>query len=163
MITVDLDDRELTALINRLQLKLGDMTAAMDEIGGAVKLSVKRNFEEQGRPSRWQPSRRARREGGQTLSDTGRLRNSFSHRPEAHQVTIGTNVRYAAILHFGGRTPARRIVARNGKALNIPGIGLRKSVNHPGSSIPARPFLLLQEQDKVTIGKIVDRYLTSGL
>lgn len=163
MYTVTVEDRELSAMIARLQKRLGDMTSAMDEIGGAVKLSVKRNFEEQGRPQRWKSSRRAQRSGGVTLSDTGRLRSSFTHRPESHQVTIGTNVRYAAILHFGGRTPARRIVARNGKALNIPGIGLRRAVNHPGSNIPARPFLMLQEQDVATIGKIVDRYLTNGL
>jgi len=163
MITITVNDRELTSLIERLQRKLGDMTPAMDEIGAAIKLSVKRNFEEQGRPSRWQPSRRAQREGGQTLSDTGRLRNSFTHRAEPHQVTVGTNVIYAAILHFGGKTGPRKITAQKGKALNIPGIGFRRSVNHPGSTIPARPFLMIQEQDKIAIGKIVDRYLTKGL
>lgn len=162
MITIEVRDQELTDLIERLRRKLVNLQPVMDEIGAAVNLSVKRNFEEQGRPSKWIPSARVRRAGGQTLNDTGRLRNSFTHRASANQVVIGTNVRYAAMLHFGGKTAARVIRAKNGKALNIPGIGFRRSVNHPGSSIPARPFLMIQEQDKTIIGKILNRYLVES-
>lgn len=151
MIRIEADDHEIRQLLAELKAKLGNATEAMDEIGELVKLSVKRNFEAEGRPQRWPKSARAQAEGGQTLSDTGRLRNSFSHRAGPFAVEIGTNVQYAAIHHFGGVIRAKRA-----KALAVPGIGLRRSVR-----MPARPFLLLQEQDKALMLKILGRYLAA--
>lgn len=55
-------------------------------------------------------------------------------------VTVGSDRDYAAIHQLGGKTKAHVIRAKPGKALNIPGIGFRKKVNHPGSKIPARPY-----------------------
>lgn len=57
--------------------------------------------------------------------------------------SIGSNVKYAAIHEFGGQTAPHKITAK-GKALKFTAGGklfLRKSVNHPGSVMPARrPF-----------------------
>lgn len=50
---------------------------------------------------------------------------------------IGSNVVYAAIQEFGGTTAPHVIRARNAKALHFNGI-FRKSVKHPGSTLPAR-------------------------
>lgn len=161
-ITITVNDTEFRARIARLGHNLGNLTPALREIGDLMLLSVKRNFEGEGRPGKWTKSARAQREGGQTLSDTGRLRNSFTSKVSARKVTVGTNVKYAAIHHFGGKTRAHVIRPKKGKALNIPGIGLRASVNHPGSRIPARPFLLLQEQDKASILTILQRHLDRG-
>jgi len=151
MIRIDADDHEIRQILTELKAKLGNTSEAMDEIGELVKLSVKRNFEAEGRPKRWPKSARAKAEGGQTLSDTGRLRNSFSHRVGPFSVEIGTNVQYAAIHHFGGT-----IRPRGGKALRTP-FGPRASVR-----MPARPFLLIQEQDKALMLKILGRYLAEG-
>lgn len=80
--------------------------------------------------------------------------------------SIGSNVEYAAIHEFGGRTKPHKITARFAKALAIMGgrfvgrkeigaafkglrgnarasaidgnVTFRRSVNHPGSNIPAR-------------------------
>lgn len=58
---------------------------------------------------------------------------------------IGTEgVPYAAIQEFGGMTRAHTIMPRNGKVLAFLQNGnqvFAKGVNHPGSNIPARPFL----------------------
>lgn len=44
----------------------------------------------------WKKSKRAKRQRGQTLSDTARLRRSFSYRVvNSHTVAYGTNVDYA--------------------------------------------------------------------
>lgn len=77
---------------------------------------------------------------------TGRLRRSL--RPSKARVignaivsAIGTNVKYAGIHEFGGRTAPHVIRARAGGALRFRvgnAILLRKKVNHPGSQIPAR-------------------------
>lgn len=151
MIRIDADDHEIQAALQALKRKLGNASEAMDEIGELVKLSVKRNFEAEGRPQRWPKSRRAQEQGGQTLSHTNNLRNNFSHRAGPFAVEIGTNVQYAAIHHFGGVIRAKRA-----KALAVPGIGLRRSVR-----MPARPFLMLQDQDKALMLKILGRYLAA--
>jgi phage gpG-like protein len=52
---------------------------------------------------------------------------------------------YAAIHEFGGRVPPHLIVARRARALAWVGgtgaVRFAKSVNHPGSTIPARPYM----------------------
>ena len=88
---------------------------------------------------------------GQVLqTKTGALRDSI----EAEVVADGTQVsvrlystgevRYAAIQEYGGHTPAHDIVPNKGKALAFLAGGRRvfaKIVHHPGSTIPARPFM----------------------
>ncbi|MDR1192188.1 MAG: phage virion morphogenesis protein [Verrucomicrobiales bacterium] len=57
---------------------------------------------------------------------------------------IGSNVKYAAIHEYGGTTPAHVIRARNRKSLAFRFKGdliFRRQVNHPGSKIPARPYI----------------------
>ncbi len=92
----------------------------------------------------WKPSLRAQLEGGQTLSDTGRLRRSFSVRATGSWgFTIGTNVRYAAPHQFGAT-----IVPKRARALRFRlagGRGRRKGgkgrwVTAARVTLPARPF-----------------------
>jgi phage gpG-like protein len=55
-----------------------------------------------------------------------------------------TGVPYAAIQEFGGKTAAHDIVAMKAKALAFSMGGdqiFAKSAHHPGSTIPARPYL----------------------
>lgn len=64
-------------------------------------------------------------------------------------------VPYAAIHEFGGKTKAHDIEPRNKKALKFQMGGkdvFAKIVRHPGSNIPARPYLrpaLAATQDKI--------------
>jgi phage gpG-like protein len=64
---------------------------------------------------------------------------------EGGKVIYGSNMEYARIHQEGGRTKAHDIKARNGKALRFTGRDgkpvVRKSVKHPGSEIPARPYM----------------------
>jgi phage gpG-like protein len=55
-------------------------------------------------------------------------------------VIIGSNLVYSRIHQEGGKTKAHEIRPRNQKALKFLGI-YRKLVRHPGSDIPARPYL----------------------
>lgn len=62
---------------------------------------------------------------------------------------------YAAIHEFGGKTRPHRIEPRNAKALAFQMGGkdvFARYVNHPGSNIPARPYLrpaLAAKQDEI--------------
>jgi phage gpG-like protein len=59
---------------------------------------------------------------------------------------VGTNVAYAAIHQFGGQTKPHVIKPRYKRALAFGGVIVRQ-VQHPGSNIPARPFLVLTPED----------------
>lgn len=88
---------------------------------------------------------------GQILqSRTGALRASIdaevSVDGDQTQVRLfaGEAVKYAAIQEFGGRTPAHDIAPDKAKALAFTVGGRRvfaRIVHHPGSTIPARPYL----------------------
>ena len=156
-----------------LDLRTRDLTPVMTDFAGYMRGSVQKNFDAQGRPARWAPLKtsslaawmgsrksfgtksggvsakgQAALSGRLILTDTARLRNSIDFKALARGVEGFTNVKYAAIHHFGGQTKAHTIVPRVKKALFWPGAGHPvKSVQHPGSRIPARPFLMFQDED----------------
>jgi len=164
-ITITANDTEVNKALADLSARMRNLKPVMREIGEIVRTSVERNFAAGGRP-KWGESARVKREGGQTLSLTGRLRRSFA-RPGAVQagsdrVAIGTNVVYAAIHQLGGKTGAHIIRPKKAKALFWPGARHPvKSVNHPGSVIPARPFLMVQNEDWTEIESVINRYLSA--
>ena len=138
-IKVSIEDSGIREMLERLQGRMGNLTPVMRDIGETVRRSVERNFEAQGRPAKWLSSQRVLRTGGQTLSLTGRLRRSFSVKATGSRATVGTNVVYAAIHQAGGKT------GRGGKA-----------------TIPARPFLLVQDEDWREINRQLAEYITGG-
>ena len=161
-IRIDLDDdraqRALRAVVARGQ----SLAPVLDRIGSYLVASTIRRFELERAPggAPWKKSGRASRERGQTLTDTGRLRSSITHRVAGDVLEVGTNVVYAAIHQFGGRTPPRTIRPRRARALYWPGAAHPvRSVQHPGSDIPARPFLGIDGADERAIARIVGRYL----
>ncbi|RJX20299.1 MAG: virion morphogenesis protein [Desulfobulbus sp.] len=157
-VTIRWDDREVLEALRGAARRCEDIGPLLWNIGETIKLSTKINFETGGRPERWKQSKRAAAQGGITLSDTGRLRNSITSLVSGRVVTIGTNVDYAAAHQFGTKGHIIRPKAK--KALNIPGIGLRMWARHPG--LPARPFLMVQEQDKVVILRQIESYILEG-
>ena len=117
----------------------GNKAGIHQAIGLSIISITKRAFNDSAlRPTAWaalangQPSR-LRKSG--TLAKSPRVITATRD-----AVTVGSDRKYAAIHQLGGKTKAHVIRPKNGKALKIPGIGFRKSVNHPGSQIPARPY-----------------------
>lgn len=152
-------------------------------IAGRLHQAVDENFNSQGRPA-WaglklgsQLSRAgALTKRGQVsqarfdkyvrnhkiLQKTGRLRNSITEASDNDSARVGTNVAYAAIHNFGGQTAAHMIYPRHKKALAwATGAYPVKSVKHPGSRIPARPFMQLTPQDEHELVETVSDYLAS--
>ena len=99
---------------------------------------------------------------GQVLQNrTGTLRRSINQTVTADGSSItgqvGTNVVYAAIHEFGGKTAPHLIEAKNAAALAFiapwgpgkgpGGLSFFKSVHHPGSQMPERSFLRSALQD----------------
>lgn len=181
MITIKVDHQAITAALDSLQQAAVNTTPLMRNIAAIMADAVEENFAEEGRPA-WQglkPSswlaragaltkrgqvsaarfeRKVR--GGKILQDSGRLASSITQASDASSAQVGSNLKYAAIHQFGGQTSAHIIRPRNKKALAwATGRHPVKQVNHPGSKIPARPFLQLTAWDEGEIGRAVEDYL----
>lgn len=132
---------EIETKLSALQSKVKHMHPIMSEIGNMLINEVDETFDDQGRPKWVQLSRTTLRLGytgmGKNSSHThkqdgrvtrgferymsdkkilytsGQLRNSFVYDATAHSVTVGSNLAYAAIQHFGG-------MAGRGRKVKIP-------------------------------------------
>jgi phage gpG-like protein len=137
--------RRLIRAVRHLTTPKGQAGVVKAAAWGALSALEKRfatATDPKGQP--WKPSLRAQLEAGQTLSDTGRLRRSFSVRAAGPWgFTIGTNVRYAAPHQFGAT-----IVPKQARYLRFRlagGRGKRKGgkgrwVATTQVRLPARPF-----------------------
>lgn len=127
-----------------------------DEIGSYGVSSTQMRFIDQsdvdGNP--WKMSWRASLQGGQTLRDTGRLMNSLTHNVIGTGVEWGTNVEYAAPLHFGAV-----IMPKTAEYLlfNVVGHWRKSKEVH----IEARSFLGLNQDDEESIINIVGRFMNA--
>lgn len=148
-------NRQLAKMLRRA----GDLTPLMDVIGARLVTSTQHRFEAgrgpDGEP--WQPSIRAKAQGGRTLVDRGHLRDSVTHEPTSDAVAVGSNLVYAAIHQLGGTVQAR---ADGYLTMKIPGVGWRRKKS---VEIPARPFLGLDPDDEAMIAEEVQDYLTEPL
>jgi len=169
MIETRLDSAEVQRALEMLRVSCLDASPVMRVIAGDMERAVEKNFQSQGRPA-WlglAPGTIAGRikNGtwpGKILQRTGQLASSIETRSDSTSATVGTNLVYAGIHQFGGQTRAHTITARKGKALAFGGI-FRRSVRHPGSRIPARPFLALERDDERQIQESVLLFLTGRM
>lgn len=155
MIEIEINNAaEVAAMLERLAQGVRYNAPLMRTIAGTMQSAVDQNFAAGGRP-KWLGVKS--RPGGAPLIDSGILRNSIHSAWDNNEAQVGTNVKYAAIHQFGGKTKPHKIKPVMKKALAFGGV-VRKSVNHPGSEIPARPFLQLTPQDEGDILEDVQDY-----
>lgn len=147
--------RTMAELLDRT----GDLEPPMARIGAYGEESTIYRFETERGPDGdpWEPSERAKRTGGQTLTDTARLRQSITWRASRSEAEWGTNLIYAGV-HQDGAT----IRAKGGGRLGfvIPGLGFRAPEE---VVIPARPFLGVNAEDEDEIDAIVHDYIAEAL
>lgn len=171
MIEARIDDRDVTRTLGRLVRKGRDLRPVMREISGVMLDAVHQNFESQGRPNPWKKSKRAARSGGRTLQDTNRLYRSIQAQSDSTSAMVGTNVAYAAAHHFGfkGRVTAtvaahrRKVASRDqkrGRKKTASGVSfVRAHTRTMNINLPARPFLVLADDDTRRIVERMKRYL----
>ena len=167
-IRIVIDDKPVKQALNDLAVKVKDPSPVMKIIGEYMLRSTEDRFERQGPApdgSPWAPLKEwtlRRKKNGKILTESGQLRGSIRYQLQGTSaVVIGTNKVYAAIHQLGGKTSPTIIVPKTKKALFWPGAAHPvKSVRHPGSVIPARPFLGVSAQDSTEIVGIINRYLS---
>lgn len=131
-VTLSIEDRQVQETIAEVIDRLGHAQPVMEVAGETVVASIHRAFLAGGKPKTWEslsPVTLAIKDGqGSTLIGKGGmasgLMGSIHYEAEDDNVYIGTNKIYAASMHFG-----------------------RKGGGWGGSDIPAREFLVVQEED----------------
>ena len=162
---IHIDDKNAKIIFQKLRAKGKDLRPAMYLIANALENSVKENFREGGRykeagsihggSEKWEPAKYPPRGGdgkarGSTLLRSGNLMKSITPSHDGESAAVSSGLVYARIQNFGGKTKPHDIIARNGKSLAFTKGGktvLCRSVHHPGSDIPARPFMVIQQDD----------------
>jgi phage virion morphogenesis protein len=148
-----------------VEQRLKNLKHFFQAVGELAKASIVRNFEEQGRPTKWKPLSEATLLGGagyggqrftlkgsstkgyerhlqgkQILITRGQLRNSINSAATNEHAVVGSNLVYAAIHNFGGEAG-------------------RKSAR---VFIPARPYVVLQDEDRVEMHVMLRRWVAVG-
>lgn len=153
MIELSLQYEPLLRAWRRAAGEMRNTQPLMRSMAGIMMRAVEDNFAEEGRP-KWQdlhPGTKAARakDGkwpGKILQRSGGLASSIVQAWDQQTAVVGTNKVYGPIQQFGGRTSPHVIRARHKRALSFGGIVVRQ-VKHPGSNIPARPYLRLTPRD----------------
>lgn len=150
---IDISD-EFLDWLDKLATRCQHREPLMNKVAGIMLDAVDENFVQGGRPA-WKP---LTSRDGKPLMKSGRLHGSIEPFADNDQAVVGTNVVYARIHQEGGKTRPHIIRPRHKKALRFNGRFARQ-VNHPGSDIPARPFLSLTDDDNDAIRQAVIDYL----
>ncbi|HHT9137375.1 MAG TPA: phage virion morphogenesis protein [Candidatus Wunengus sp. YC60] len=154
MITIDIKDDGVKALLNRLSAKMVNMIPAMRQIAGILHDAIIENFEQEGRP-RWQElaesTKKQRAEKGHWPGkmlqiSQGGLKSSCLPGSDAHAAWVSTNKDYAGPQQFGTKP---YIIKPKTKPYLKFKIGdnwvVKKEIHHPG--LKPRPFFKLTDGD----------------
>ena len=147
MITVEIKDAEVLAMLNRLAKRGSNPRPALLAIGEELADSTLKRFETSTGPdgSRWAPNSPVtllRKRGDKPLIGAGKaLSTQIHYRVAADAVYIGSPMIYAAVQQFGARKGAFGTSRRGGPL--------------PWGDIPARPFLGISADDRKTIDAII--------
>ena len=164
-INATIDDHKFDALIEVMNDHAVHLKPVLAAVGNLAVKSVKQNFRVGGRPTRWVETEKPK---GKTMIGTGALMRQIHYKVDDDEsgVTIMTGPqKYAAIHQFGGTTAPHEIKAKNRRALQftVGGVTLyRKKVHHPGSNIPARPYMLLQDEDVKVIENMMIQHIVKN-
>lgn len=154
-LTYTLPGQEIDALFKNISRGVESFGEDADSIAQLLENSIRRNFIEGGRPAQWTPSKRAEDDSGQTLRDTNRLMNSIVGYGSDRQVTVGTNVEYAAAHNFGVneiitqqvRAHTRMITQAFGRDIGLKEVEVRAHERTVPLHIEQREFMLVQDED----------------
>lgn len=179
---IEVKDKEVTRLLGRLQRRMANLTPVMSAVAQVVRTSIVRNFEREGRPAPWQPLspvtvklRGRARPILRRQGFAGGLMGSIHSKGYRDRAEIGTNKAYAAVHQFGaekgdfGTVEAtipqhlRRITQAFGRPIEPKVITVREHKRRmllPWGDIPARPFMVVQDEDWKEIKETVLDALT---
>src|SRR5574344_1469128 len=143
-IELRIDNKAVEDALLKFASKCEDMKPLMKNIAGIMADAVEENFEQEGRPDKWQElaestikhRKKTKHWPGRILQVEGQLATSITTQYDNESAIIGSNLAYAAIHQLGGQ-------AGKGKKIEI----------------PARTYMKLLEQDSKKIIEKFAKYL----
>lgn len=143
-IEIRIDNKTVEDALLKVASKCEDMKPLMKNIAGIMADAVEENFEQEGRPDKWQElsestikhRKKTKHWPGRILQVEGQLATSITTQYDNKSAVIGSNLAYAAIHQLGGQ-------AGKGKKVTI----------------PERPYLNLTELEYNVIADETKKYL----
>jgi len=177
-VRITVNDRDFRSALREAERRGANMRVMWDRVGNEGLEIARENFRSQGRPRKWKSwtrsygNWRSKKAPGKILNLSGRLLNSLSKgdadnlfSTNRRGAEVGTKTPYAETQQEGARTRPHVIKPKAGKALRWAGssgtIQYAKSVKHPGSKIPARPFLVIPDSQVPRLTKIIEDYMAA--
>jgi phage virion morphogenesis protein len=146
------DQKEFQLIIKKLD-EVQDTTPVMARIAGMLRDFVEDNFKAEGRPVKWKPlskkyaARKQRLYNSKSILQlSGDMANTIQESAGRDYAKISSNLAYAAIHHFGGEITS---TTKKGKMRKI--------------SIPARPYMLITEDDKAELTEEIQNHIRKKL
>lgn len=152
-----IEDKVIQRRLQKLSAAGGNTKLAFQDIGEYLIQTIDERFTNQEDPdgNSWaelNDDYKETKKHQKILTESSELRQSYIYRASNNEVIAGSNLIYAGIHQFGGKTKAHQIRPKYKKALFWSGATSPVAyVNHPGSDIPARPVLGLNAADKKEI------------
>lgn len=145
-IEIRIDNKAVEEALLKVASKCEDMKPLMKNIAGIMADAVEENFEQEGRPDKWQElaestikhRKKTKHWPGKILQVAGQLATSITTQYDNESAVIGSNLAYAAIHQLGGQA---------GKSKKV--------------TIPARPYLNLVEKELNKITSNAKNYIIS--
>jgi phage virion morphogenesis protein len=168
LIRIQVDDHEALAALRGMMARMGNRAAFMKNAGEILVEGTRERFhtmtDPEGKPWKVLSSAYAatkKRNKGRILTLSGQLGETIRYQLEGSDtVLVGSNKPYAAIHQLGGHTGPHIIRPKGRGALFWPGAAHPvKLVRHPGSTIPARPYLGIGERDRVRLLEAAQHFL----
>lgn len=163
---------ELIFKLDDIENKVKDTKKITRKIAARMAAKIRMNFKNETEPDgkKWEKSKRAIKDNGQSLSDTGRLKASITYKYDALTAKAGTNVKYARVMHFGAKKGAfgsgtvdqnvRSFTRkRRGKKEKVKAHKRRRKINFPFGNIPSRKFAGITKEDKDEYLKMIKEFL----
>ena len=183
-IEVKYQDDEAQKLLGGIIKRMTNKRDAMSIIGSIARSSVIRNFEKEGRPAGWKglsATTKKRRGSAHPIlrrqGFAGGLMGSVNYQAFDDKVVVGTNKVYAAVHQFGAKKGSfgsfvvrvgahtRTITQAFGRMIEPRTIKVRahtKNQKLPWGDIPARPFLVVQDEDWKEMREALKDFVITG-
>lgn len=158
----EVDLRSLNRTLGEMIARASNPSRPLTEIGVLMVSEMQENFRVGGRPEAWPVSKRAARQGGQTLRDTGTLMTGIISELDGTSVAAGptmvgrnhiTDPRVMKLLAYGGR------VTRSRKAKPAKGGRARKTLGSVTMNYPKRDYTFIPPDSMLKFGEIMQGYL----
>jgi len=149
--------------------KITNLTPLMNEISQIMLEAVMKNFDAEGRPSKWArlksstlKQRQKKGYTGKILQRTGALKRSIQASYNESSATVSTNLVYAATHQYGATISKSTLKTYLTQKKAGKDVAKPKSNRMSQWKIPARPFMNLTPKDGEKIKKSIVAYLTKA-